>query len=316
MQGEYSYLCGMASECPKISVVVPVYNRAELVVPTLKSIEVQTARGLEIILIDNNSTDGTYEVLSLWSKQNSRPGFEIVVGRCIKPGASAARNAGLALARSEWVMFFDSDDIMPPDHLEKVMSWIASLSDADIIGWDVTLRRGDGVEKLNRFFGHDMQWNSLFHGAMATLRWCARTSLVRDAGGWNESVGYWDDIELGARLLARKPRIHYAGSSGVLVFGHDDSITGTYLDDPERMEPALKSIAAATGRPFWTDIKRAIEYGLSARAGNISANILETALEMRQKGMRRLFVRFAYRHTLGGRRGAAALLKPFCRLCR
>ncbi len=300
----------MKPACPVMSVIVPVFNRASLIMPTLRSLEAQTAVPIEIILIDNNSTDGSYELLKEWSAKAWRRGFDIIVDRCAKPGASAARNAGFALASASWVMFFDSDDIMPPGHVADALEAIRNNPDADIIGWDYISRNGE-KRRLNRFFGCDMMWNNLFHGAMSSARWCARASLVRRAGAWNEDVRYWDDIELGARMLALGPKIVYRGLSGVEVLDHADSISASYMSDPARIEPALNSIAATLGQSLWPDIKRAIEYGLSSRAGNKLGLTLQRRLTAGKPLRQRLLLSFAYHHTRLGLRGAARLLKPF-----
>ena len=75
----------MKPACPVMSVIVPVFNRASLIMPTLRSLEAQTAVPIEIILIDNNSTDGSYELLKEWSAKAWRRGFDIIVDRCAKP---------------------------------------------------------------------------------------------------------------------------------------------------------------------------------------------------------------------------------------
>ena len=294
---------------PLMSIVVPVYNRAGLVAATLTSLAAQTACPVEVLLVDNNSTDGTYDVLARWAEAVRGPGFDVVVGRCLRPGAAAARNVGLGMARAGWVMFFDSDDTMPPHHVADALAAIEGHPGADIIGWDYVSSDGRR-ERLNRFFGRDMQWNNLFHGAMSSARWCARTALVREAGGWNEAVGYWDDIELGARMLSRAARVHYLGLSGVRVREHGEAITGTYAADPARIEPALSAIGATLGSQALPDLKRAVEYGLSSRAGNNRGRELMGKLLQRNKLPRRLMLWFAYTHTRLGLRGAATLLKP------
>lgn len=289
---------------------MPVYNRAGLVGATLASLAAQTARPIEVILVDNNSTDGTYDVLEQWAGSVRAPGFDVVVVRCVRSGAAAARNTGLELARAEWVMFFDSDDTMPPRHVADALAAVEEHPEADIIGWDYM--SSDGRRKrLNRFFGHDMQWNNLFHGAMSTQRWCARTKLVREVGGWNEDVRYWDDIELGCRMLAFSPSVYYMGFSGIEVFEHVDSITATHAVDPSRVEPALQAMAATLGGTMLPDLKRAIEYGLTVRAGNSRGRELMSKLLKRNGLSQRFVLWLAYTHTRLGLRGAATLLKLF-----
>ena len=98
--------------------------------------------------------------------------------------------------------------------------------------------------------------------------------------------------------------------SGGEVREHGDSITGTYAADPARIEPALGSIGATLGSQALPDLKRAVEYGLSSRAGNSRGRELMGKLLRRNKLPRRLMLWFAYTHTRLGLRGAATLLKP------
>lgn len=290
-----------------MSIVVPVFNRAHLVGATLASLEAQTARPIEVILVDNASSDGSLDVLSRWAEATRTPGFDVTVATCTTPGASAARNEGLRHASAPWIMFFDSDDLMGPGHVARAIKATKDYPAADIIGWDVPYT--DGIStSIQRFYDTDMQWNSLFHGSMASARWCARTELVRNAGGWNEHVGYWDDIELGARMLARKPVVRYIGVADISVNIHPASITSTYAADPARIEPALQAIAATTGMTFATDLKRAIEYALTARAGNGRGVELMAKLLRGQTIWHKIWLRWAYAHTRLGLRGAAFII--------
>ncbi|MDE6573922.1 MAG: glycosyltransferase family 2 protein, partial [Muribaculaceae bacterium] len=93
----------------RLSIIIPVYNRESIVLRTLESVERQTLRPLKLILVDNGSSDGTLAVLEQWRQEHAAPGFEVEVYSEPVPGACAARNKGLAVADTEFVMFFDSD---------------------------------------------------------------------------------------------------------------------------------------------------------------------------------------------------------------
>lgn len=288
-----------------ISVVVPVLNRAELVQRTLESISRQCYRPFELIIVDNGSTDGTLGVLEKWRDDNFENGLEIVVTQCLEPGAAAARNAGLAIARAPWIMFFDSDDTMAPTHLLSVANAIADNAETDIIGWDTVHVRKDGSHRPGQFFGHDMQRHNLFDGAMATQRWCARTQLVRSVGGWDTAVKYWDDIELGSRILAADPNITYIGSGGVHVYETEDSITAQGASAPARMDAALSRIEKTVGENgrSWCRAKRAIEYARASRLGTADGRAMLDALNPG------LGLRLIFEYTRLGGRGAARFLK-------
>src|SRR6185295_2750617 len=93
-----------------ISVVVPTYNRARLVVRAVESVLAQTRPPDELIVVDDGSTDDTPAALARFGDR-----VRLVSQR--NAGAAAARNNGLALASRPWAAFLDSDDVWVPDHL-------------------------------------------------------------------------------------------------------------------------------------------------------------------------------------------------------
>lgn len=285
-----------------ISVVVPVYNRAGVVTRTLDSIVAQQSKSFELIVIDNGSTDGTAEVVEQWRRTNSGA-LDIKTAVCLRKGAAAARNHGLEMACGQWVLFFDSDDTMPPTHLGLVADAIAANPDADIIGWDTVQIHRDGSRSSGDFYGRAMQKHNLFDGSMATQRWCARTAFVRECGGWNEEVRVWNDIELGARMLSHRPCVRYIGASGVTVYESDVSITSVGAADPTLYEPALRSIEKSLGAKGrrWCRLKRAITYGLLSRRGTADCRQLMNSMKPGA------LLWAAYHYTRLGGRGAGRL---------
>src|ERR1017187_5960230 len=97
---------------PSISVVIPTYNRAHVVVQAIESALQQTLRDLEVIVVDDGSTDGTGETL------DREYGNRIRYFHQQNQGQSVARNKGLWEAKGEWVAFLDSDDVWLPEKLQ------------------------------------------------------------------------------------------------------------------------------------------------------------------------------------------------------
>ena len=294
-----------------ITIVIPVHNRAEIVGRTLASVEAQTLRPLSVVLVDNASTDGTAGVLREWA---ARPhGLDVRVVCETAPGAAAARNRGLSGVRTEWTMFFDSDDTMRPDHCRRALE---AAGDCDMVGWDVCLHTTDGAEEVHRFYADDAQFHSLFHGSTATQRYMARTELFRRAGGWDPTVRYWDDIELGARVLALNPRVRHAGRCiSVDVHAQEQSITGTrYSDSADKAAVALEAIRRTLGpeHAFPVDVKAAILAADCAKEGaaGTAKDIMNAALARYSDMRRRLILRAAYAWCRAGLRGAARILRP------
>lgn len=302
---------------PLLTVVVPVYNRRDVVCRTLDTIAVQTARPLCLIVVDNASTDGTGRVLAEWKARNRNDALDVRILHETVPGAAAARQCGLMAVTTPWVLFFDSDDLMLPGHLENALLAIEANPEADIIGWPVSIDELGGTVRIGGFAMRDFWWETVFHGQFATVRWCARTQLVRRAGGWNPEVRFWDDIELGARMLALNPKIASAGDNPTAhVLAGEDSVTGpTCMSAFGKFELPLMLMERSmpAGTAVWLDFKRAHFAALCFRESR-SAKVREYVHDLFRRPSRlkdRLIVRFIYHYTRFGGRGFAYLIKPF-----
>lgn len=114
---------------PLISIIIPTFNRADLISETLESIIAQTYTNWECIVIDDGSTDATNLILSNFEKKDNRIKYFRRPENKMK-GPSSSRNYGFELCLGEFVQFFDSDDIMHPKHLQYK---IENIGDADFI---------------------------------------------------------------------------------------------------------------------------------------------------------------------------------------
>ena len=104
-----------SAERPLVSVVVPTYNRADLLRATIDSVLAQTWRPLELIVVDDGSTDGTPELLASY-------GDRLRAIRQANAGGTAARNAGTRAARGAFLTWLDHDDLMLPAKIERQMA--------------------------------------------------------------------------------------------------------------------------------------------------------------------------------------------------
>lgn len=111
----------------KISVIVPVYNRKELLAACVKSLLEQTYRDFELCIVDDGSTDGTEILCDELQKEDSR----IRVLHVKNGGAAYARRRGVEQASGEWILFVDSDDTMPADALRRLFQ--ATSQNTDIV---------------------------------------------------------------------------------------------------------------------------------------------------------------------------------------
>ena len=98
---------------PRVSVIIPTYNRAGLVAESVQSVLAQKSTDFEIIVVDDGSTDDTKQVIESFAESRIKYVYQN------NQGAPAARNAGLAHARGEYIMFLDSDDVLTEDALRQ-----------------------------------------------------------------------------------------------------------------------------------------------------------------------------------------------------
>ena len=102
---------------PTVSIIVPVYNSKEFLPECLSSILCQHYSDIEVLLIDDGSTDGSGQLCDNYSAEDKR----IRAIHKKNGGVSSARNIGLEKATGEWVMFLDSDDLLTEDAIENLM---------------------------------------------------------------------------------------------------------------------------------------------------------------------------------------------------
>lgn len=106
-----------------ISIIIPIYNRAHLIEETLQSIKTQTYAQWECIIVDDGSTDNTVKITKQHIENDDR--FQLFERpKTITKGPSACRNYAVTKAKGDYIQFFDSDDIMHPNHLELKMDAI------------------------------------------------------------------------------------------------------------------------------------------------------------------------------------------------
>lgn len=140
-------------ESPKVSVIIPLYNTQDYIRPTLESVAGQTLRDIEIIVVDDGSTDGSLQIVREAASADSR----IRVFSQANQGQSVARNTGLEQAKGRYVYFMDSDDLLDAGALEccyrkcEENTLDLVLFDADIFGdegcFDAAYyHRTDGLE--------------------------------------------------------------------------------------------------------------------------------------------------------------------------
>ena len=254
-----------------ITVVVPVYNRAEIVMRTLASIKAQRSEDFSLVIVDNASTDNSAEVLAEWVNAHSDSSFMPKLLTESTPGASAARNCGLNAVTTPYVMFFDSDDEMRPTHIERIANHIKQFPETEILRWNTSTIDSDGwlITKDDHF--HDEMQLHLMHSTLATQRFVVRTDIIKSVNGWNESLSTFDDVDMGVRLVGTGSKIRKLnGEPTVLMHHSEECISGnSYSERTEEMDQALTCIET-----YLTDAERAEDLRiLNAKRAIVAAHL-------------------------------------------
>lgn len=241
-----------------ISVVVPVYNREKLVTRCLESIYAQDVRPLRIVVVDNNSSDGSLGQIRKWAVGHiGEAGLEIEVLEEKRPGAAQARQTGFCHTDTEWVYFFDSDDEMLPGTLKR---GLAESKDADVVYWPLRVQTIDGRVFVKRFTAggkSSLLRYHIFSGLFGTPAFMIRADALRKAGGWNPKIMVWDDWELGMRILLTAKRIRAVMEEGAMIYCQKESITGTsYSLKLGEWEKTVEEVRRQVNRRDDADLRR------------------------------------------------------------
>ena len=193
-----------------ISVVIPVFNRSDLLVSTLDSIRSQTYRPIEIVVIDDGSTDNTSDVIHTWTTHNNEKEGTLTVRfvRQVNQGANAARNRGIQEARGEYIAFLDSDDRWLP---EKLVKQIGEFEKDNRIGGvycgivNVDLSTGIKETPTPKTYPEgDLLRQILIHDVTEpTSCWMVRKACFQEAGLFDTSLPARQDWDMWIRLAEK-----------------------------------------------------------------------------------------------------------------
>jgi len=200
---------------PRVTVAVTTWNRAHLVGRAIASVLAQTFEDIEILVVDDGSTDATSRILGQITDRRLR-----IVRHDRNGGISRARNTAIAVARGEWLAFLADDNEWAPDYLARQLALAASRPTADVVYCRTWRRDGrignDGVMpeviREGRVFRHLLRgWMPLISCALV------RRSALRAVGGADEELRASEDRDLWLRLAQRTD---FAGTPEVLAVHH------------------------------------------------------------------------------------------------
>lgn len=212
----------MAEPSPwRVSAIIPAYNRADLLPETIGCLLAQTCPVLEIIVVDDGSSDDTAQVVASF-------GAPVRYLRIANSGAPVARNAGVAVARGDWLWFCDSDDLWRPNYLERCRRLAMNPPHPRVIFGDFRLVRDGTWQRGSKFatapegfwgaagachtehgavfprpiYGDILRFQPIFHSTLMVER-----RLFDEIGGYNPQFARTgsEDFEFTLRCAAQAP---------------------------------------------------------------------------------------------------------------
>jgi glycosyltransferase involved in cell wall biosynthesis len=216
---------------PKISVLIPCYNREDTLVETLETIAAQTLEDFEVVAVDDGSTDATASILAHWQAKDSRFRFLPLSHAGIIP----ALNAGLSAARADLIARMDADDRMHPTRLEKQVAYLeehpqVSLVSSLVAGFPAgDLRQGfqKYIEWLNSLASHEDICREMFvESPFCHPTVTFRKQTVVDLGGYQEH-GWAEDYDLWLRMFTAGIRFAKINETLVEWREHPERLTRT-----------------------------------------------------------------------------------------
>lgn len=210
----------MESSHPRVSAIIPTYNYAQFVCEAVESALAQTWPNMEVIVVDDGSTDDTRERLQRYTGrikylyQNNR-------------GLSAARNTGIREASGEYVAFLDSDDIWLPDKIEAQMQLVLT-NGFEAVVCHPRLPTGRALTFDECF--------TVSPGFGSTA--LVRKTLFEEVGGFDESLRSVEDRDMMLRLTRGGRRIGVVGGAQVRIRQHAISMSRK----AERMEQSFRAV--------------------------------------------------------------------------
>ena len=208
-----------------ISVIIPVYNRREVVGRAIRSVLAQTWTEREVIVVDDGSDDGSGEVIGAV--------FGSAVRLLVQPrnrGVSAARNRAMEAARGEWLAFLDSDDEWLPTKLEKQMEALQATRLAVCHTEEIWIRRGVRVNprKHHRKTGGDIFLQALPRCIMSPSSILLHRDVLERVGPFDETLPVCEDYDLFLRMAWRY-RVAFLEEPLLVKYGgHEDQLSRAY----------------------------------------------------------------------------------------
>ena len=249
-----------------VSIITPNFNRAALVTETADSILAQTYPHWEWMIVDDGSTDNSWEVLEGLAKQDSR--IKIHKRDRGPKGACVCRNIAIERSTGEYLIFLDTDDLMAPFCLEQRVKAMKEQPEMDFIIFSMLLFHKQ-IDDMNLLWNVDKEQDDLMR-MLVNDPICQGTgtlwkkSKFVEVGMWREDLRIWQDVELHIRsfLWPVKHAKRMNLPPDVYLRRSDDSLSRVGYHDAKKVESRIAVYLYACQRLEETGLMEKYRYGL------------------------------------------------------
>lgn len=194
-----------SEKAPRVSVLISVYNGERFLKSAIESILGQTFTDFEFLILDDGSTDSTWEILGKYANKDARI---VLVRNDRNLGLTRSLNKGLRLVRSEYLARQDADDISLPERLELQVKFLDAHPEVSLVGTGMEIiDKNDEILRLQQPpTDHESITAELLlkNHAIGHSTVMAKLSALKEFGGYNERLPYAQDYELWCRLSQTK----------------------------------------------------------------------------------------------------------------
>ncbi|MDE2181835.1 MAG: glycosyltransferase family 2 protein [Alphaproteobacteria bacterium] len=242
-----------APTSPRVSVVIPTYNASRSIAQTIASVAAQTFRSLEVVIVDDTSSDNTEEIARLALEASGLP--HTIVRLPENSGPAHARNVGVRRSRGEFVAFLDADDLWLPKKIERQLGLLDANPSARLCGCQAAWIDGEGNTV-----------SLLFNGLPEVM-----------ADGWKQLL--WDCYIATPCALVRRADLGTAPFNPVLRVGEDRDLwirvarRGSVVLAQERLVDirlSPSSYMASSGHLTWQYVEPMIEGHIRSLSNRLS----------------------------------------------